>query len=51
VQVNPAQHTFVVDVNETMLAESRHVSRERFGSDSSAETLKRGNAQSREQQK
>jgi len=50
VQVNPTQHTFVLDMDEAVLAESRHVSRKRVDSNSSAEILEPDNARSREHQ-
>lgn len=46
VQVNPVQHTFVVDVNKALLTESRHVAREKSGHDPSAETLGEGHTPS-----
>ena len=45
VQVNPVQHTFVADIDKKMLSESRDVSRERLGSNSSAGSLDRSGAQ------
>lgn len=45
VQVNPVQHTFVADMDKEMLSESREVSRERLGSNSSAGSLDRSGAQ------
>ena len=45
VQVNPVQHAFVADIDKKMLSESREVSRERLGSNSSVGSLDRSGAQ------
>lgn len=45
VQVNPVQHTFVVDIDKKMLSESLDVSRERLGNNSSAGSRDRSGAQ------
>jgi len=45
VRVNPVQHTLVARVDKKMLAESRKVSRDRLGSNSSAEILDRREVQ------
>lgn len=45
VQVNPVQRAFVADIDKKMLSESRHVSRERRGNNSSAGSLDHSGAQ------
>ncbi len=45
VRVNPVQRTFVADVDQKMLTESRDVSHERLGSNSSAGTPPRSGSQ------
>lgn len=45
VRVNPVQHTFVADVDKKMLTESRGVSHERLGSNSSAGAPHRSGSQ------
>jgi sporulation protein YlmC with PRC-barrel domain len=48
VQVNPVQHTFVADVDKKMLTESRDVSHERLGSNSSVRNPHRSGSQTQQ---
>ncbi len=48
IRVNPAQHTFVADVDKKMLTESRNVSHERLGSNSSVRDLHRSGSQTQQ---